>query len=48
VFVIQKVNELDNKLFGGVALQVRVVEGKEPIHFMAMFDGKITIYHVKK
>ena len=25
-------------------LQVRVVHGKEPTHFLAMFDGKLRIY----
>lgn len=39
-----KTIELDNKLCNGAALQVRVNEAKEPIHFMAMFNGLITIY----
>lgn len=34
-----KAVELDDKL-GGAAVQVRVVQGKEPAHFMSMFDGK--------
>ncbi|CAF0715415.1 unnamed protein product [Brachionus calyciflorus] len=39
-----KTIELDNKLFNGQALQVRVVESKEPVHFMSIFDGHIAIY----
>jgi len=35
--------ELDNRL-GGLPVQVRVVEGKEPAHFLAMFGGKMTIF----
>lgn len=35
--------ELDNKL-GGRAVQVRVVQGKEPDHFLAIFGGKLVIY----
>ena len=27
-------------------LQVRVVQGKEPAHFMSMFDGKMIIFSV--
>ena len=42
--VALKTIELDNKVFNGQALQVRVIEGKEPNHFMAMFDGRIVIY----
>ncbi|XP_052812817.1 advillin-like isoform X2 [Mya arenaria] len=38
-----KAVELDDKL-GGAAVQVRVVMGKEPQHFMAMFDGKMIIF----
>lgn len=34
---------LDDK-FGGAPVQVRVVMGKEPKHFMAMFKGKLIIY----
>ena len=34
---------LDNKL-GGRAVQIRVVQGKEPDHFVAMFGGKMIIY----
>ncbi len=41
-----KTIELDNGEFDGNALQVRVNEGKEPNHFMAIFDGKILIYQV--
>lgn len=44
--VALKTIELDNKLFDGKALQVRVCEGKEPIHFMSIFDGRIAIYKV--
>jgi len=35
--------ELDDRL-GGLPVQVRVVEGKEPAHFLAMFGGKMTIF----
>ena len=35
--------KLDNEL-GGRAVQVRVVQGKEPDHFMAIFGGKLVIY----
>jgi hypothetical protein len=27
-------------------LQVRVVQGKEPVHFMSIFDGKMIIFQV--
>ena len=35
--------ELDDRL-GGLPIQVRVVQGKEPQHFLAMFGGKMTIF----
>ncbi|XP_057368031.1 advillin-like [Daphnia carinata] len=35
--------DLDNKL-GGRAVQVRVIQGKEPEHFLSMFGGKMVIY----
>ncbi|VDH98590.1 advillin [Mytilus galloprovincialis] len=38
-----KAVELDDAL-GGAAVQVRVVQGKEPVHFMAIFDGKMIIF----
>ncbi|KAK2155962.1 hypothetical protein LSH36_225g00031 [Paralvinella palmiformis] len=38
-----KTIEIDDSL-GGIAKQVRVVQGKEPNHFMAMFDGKLIIF----
>lgn len=41
-----KTIEMDNKL-GGAAVQVRVVQGKEPPHFMAIFGGRIVIFEVK-
>lgn len=41
-----KTIEMDNQKFNGSALQVRVVEGKEPTHLMSIFDGKIIIYQV--
>jgi hypothetical protein len=34
--------ELDNEL-GGEAVQVRVMQGKEPAHFLTIFRGKMTI-----
>lgn len=34
---------LDNKL-GGRAVQIRLIQGKEPEHFLAMFGGKLIIY----
>ena len=36
--------ELDNRL-GGAAVQVRVVQGKEPTHFLAMFQGQMVVFH---
>uniref|UniRef100_UPI00406D5242 villin n=3 Tax=Paralvinella sulfincola TaxID=644278 RepID=UPI00406D5242 len=38
-----KTIEIDDSL-GGTAKQVRVVQSKEPNHFMAMFDGKLIIF----
>jgi hypothetical protein len=38
-----KTVDLDNNKFAGHAVQVRVVEGKEPAHFMAIFGGKMII-----
>jgi len=35
--------EMDMKM-GGRAVQVRVVQGKEPRHFVAMFGGKLIIF----
>lgn len=35
--------ELDTKM-GGRAVQVRVVQNKEPPHFMAIFGNKLTIF----
>ena len=35
--------ELDERL-GGEPVQVRVVEGKEPPHFLAIFGGKMAIF----
>ncbi|XP_067943268.1 advillin-like isoform X3 [Watersipora subatra] len=35
--------QLDDKM-GGSPVQVRVVQGKEPPHFMAIFGGKMIIY----
>ena len=42
LFLIRTV-ELDERL-GGQPVQVRVVEGKEPAHFMAIFGGKMKIF----
>ena len=39
-----KTIELDNRL-GGAAVQVRVVQGKEPAHFLAMFQGQMVVFH---
>jgi hypothetical protein len=36
--------ELDDEL-GGVAVQVRVVQGKEPAHFLSIFSGRMIILH---
>lgn len=38
-------DKIDNK-YKGAPLQVRVVMGKEPRHFLAMFKGKFIIYEV--
>lgn len=40
-----KTIELVKKL-NGIALQVRVVENKEPNHFMLIFGGKIIVFQV--
>lgn len=37
-----KAVELDDRL-GGKPVQIRVVQGKEPPHFLAMFNGTFTI-----
>jgi len=39
----KKTVEVDDSL-GGAAKQVRVVHGKEPNHFLAMFGGKLIIF----
>jgi len=36
--------DFDNNKFAGRAVQVRVVEGKEPAHFMSLFRGEMVIY----
>jgi len=38
-----KAIDLDNEM-NGRAVQVRVVQGKEPMHFLAMFKGKLVIF----
>merc|ERR1712126_594847 len=38
-----KAVELDDRL-GGLPVRVRVVEGKEPNHFLAMFQGKLKVF----
>ena len=35
--------EIDDRL-AGAAVQVRVVQGQEPSHFLAIFHGKMVIY----
>ena len=39
----RKTVELDDSL-NGAAKQVRIVQGKEPNHFMSMFGGKLIIF----
>ncbi|XP_065574838.1 advillin-like [Artemia franciscana] len=39
-----KAVELDTKL-GGSAVQVRVVQGKEPPHFLAILGGRMVVFH---
>uniref|UniRef100_H3D5C6 Villin like n=1 Tax=Tetraodon nigroviridis TaxID=99883 RepID=H3D5C6_TETNG len=39
----KQADKIDNK-YNGAPLQVRVVMGKEPRHFLAMFKGKFIIY----
>lgn len=39
-----KTVEYDNNEFNGRAVQVRVAQGKEPRHFMAIFGGNMVIY----
>ncbi len=34
---------LDNEL-GGKAVQVRVIQGREPRHFIKMFGGKMVVF----
>lgn len=41
----QAVN-IDNK-YNGAPVQVRVVMGKEPRHFLAIFKGKLVIFEVR-
>ena len=43
IFEMSRTVELDDRL-GGQPVQVRVVEGKEPAHFMAIFGGKMKIF----
>ena len=43
LFFLIRTVELDERL-GGQPVQVRVVEGKEPAHFMAIFGGKMKIF----
>ncbi|KAJ9589746.1 hypothetical protein L9F63_017048 [Diploptera punctata] len=38
-----KTVELDDEL-GGAAVQVRVVQGKEPPHFLTIFDGRMIVF----
>ena len=38
-----KTVEIDDRL-GGAAVQVRVIQGKEPAHFLAMFQGQLIVY----
>ena len=38
-----KTVEIDDRLGGG-PVQVRVVQGKEPPHFLAIFQGRLIIY----
>jgi hypothetical protein len=38
--------ELDKKI-NGVGTIIRVVQDKEPVHFMAMFHGQMVIFKVK-
>ena len=35
--------KLDDEV-GGKAIQVRVVQGKEPRHFIKMFGGKMVVF----
>ena len=35
--------KLDDEV-GGKAIQVRVVQGKEPRHFIKMFGGKMIVF----
>ena len=38
-----KTDEIDDRL-AGAAVQVRVVQGQEPAHFLAIFQGQLIIY----
>ena len=42
-----KTIEIDDSL-GGAAVQVRIVEGKEPNHFLCIFKGKLIIHRGNK
>ncbi len=39
--------DLDNTVIGGAAVQVRVVQNKEPKHFTALFKGKVIVHKGK-
>ena len=38
-----KAVEIDDQ-YGGLPVQIRVVEGKEPKHFLKMFQGKLRVF----
>lgn len=42
--VAMRTVEKDTAL-GGAAVQVRVIQGKEPAHFLAMFGGKMIVFN---
>lgn len=38
-----KAVEMDEQ-YGGLPVQIRVVEGKEPKHFLKLFHGKLRVF----
>lgn len=39
-----KTIEIDSSVANGKAIQVRVVQNREPAHFLQLFKGKMTVF----